>query len=132
MSYAVDTQFVLPRNEADTFRIIHQLLSAGETIPVYKDGKKFGRGISCSVSDEGYWAFDFNKMYAEKPESVHLNMRFLMNKPVDLTKYDLYINPVCYEFRDGKGNMKFGLLVCFNAHLVLKPMFTPPSERPEG
>ncbi|WPJ72165.1 hypothetical protein DEEACLCL_00148 [Salmonella phage CRW-SP2] len=130
MSYPVDTKFTLPRNESDTFLIIQQLLSAGETIQVYKDGKKFGRGISCSISDEGYWAFDFSKMHTEKSDTVSLYMRFLLNQQVDLTKYDLFINPVNYEFRDDGKKFQFGLLVCFNAHLVLKPMFTPPSERP--
>ncbi len=128
MSYPIDAKFSLIRSEADTFRVVHQVIAAGETIPVYMDGKKIGVGISCSLNDDGYWAFDFGKVDIEKPPTVSLGIRFLIDRVIDLEKYDLFINPVGYDFANEDGVVGFSLLLYFDFKMILKPIFTPPSQ----
>lgn len=127
MNYPLDAKFILPRKELDTFRVLHQLLAAGETIPLYEGGKKVGKGISCAIDDSEYWAFDFNRTENFKPRESSMMMRFMIDKPVDLQKYDLFLDAIPYEFRENGLEYKFALLVCFRMTIVLKPMFTPPN-----
>ena len=127
MNYPLDAKFILPRKELNTFRVLHQLLAAGDTIPVYEGGKKVGKGVSCTIDDSEYWAFDFNRTENFKPKDSSMVMRFMIDKPVDLQKYDLYLEPVAHEFREGGVKYRFALLVGFKMTIVLKPMFTPPN-----
>lgn len=127
MNYPLDAKFILPRTELNTFRVLHQLLAAGETIPVYEDGKKVGKGISCAIDDSEYWAFDFNRTENFKPTESSMMMKFLISKSVDLQKYDLFLDPIPYEFRENGLKYRFALLVGFKMTIVLKPMFTPPN-----
>ncbi|AIM51380.1 hypothetical protein HQ80_0061 [Dickeya phage phiD3] len=127
MNYPLDAKFILPRKELDTFRVLHQLLVAGETIPVYEGGKKVGKGVSCAIEDSEYWAFDFNRTENFKPRDSSMMMRFMIDKPIDLQKYDLFLDAIPYEFREDGLKYRFALLVCFKMNIVLKPMFTPPN-----
>lgn len=127
MNYPLDAKFILPRKELDTFRVLHQLLAAGETIPLYEGGKKVGKGISCAIDDSEYWAFDFSRTENFKPRESSMMIRFMIDKPVDLQKYDLFLDVIPYEFRENGLEYKFALLVCFRMTIVLKPMFTPPN-----
>lgn len=127
MNYPLDAKFILPRKELDTFRVLHQLLAAGETIPLYEGGKKVGKGVSCAIEDSEYWAFDFNRTENFKPRDSSMMMRFMIDKPIDLQKYDLFLDAIPYEFREDGLNYRFALLVCFKMTIVLKPMFTPPN-----
>lgn len=124
--YTLDSKFNISREEAPGFRMIEQLLASGEKIPVFMSSMKIGAGVSCSVEDDRYWAFDFGKTEVEKSPTLSLQMRFELDMVANLELYDVYINPVCHEVVDDKGKPSFSILLFFDVKLAYKPALTPP------